>query len=192
MKRIRLFSVLLVLLLVVGMLYGCKSASGDAKQYPKGDPDIANEKYNQLLVEWAFDKNYPNDIYADFPDFFGGAYIGDHGNLVILLTEQNEEIEDYFADLIGLDNVIFEMTDYSFATLISESDAAAAAVNDVNASYHGAISSVGISIPDNAINVYVNMTVVEKYDLNVKNVCSTLTSYPNIRVVEVKGYDEPA
>lgn len=192
MKKFRFFAVLLVFFLAIGSLHGCDLASADAKQYPKGDPNIANEKYNQLLVEWAFDKKYPNDIYADFPDFFGGAYVANHGNLVIMLTRQDKEIEDYFEELIGLDNVVFELTDYSFETLVAESDAAAAAMNEVNDKYHGAISSVGISIADNAINVYVNMTVVEKYDLNVKKVCSTLTSYPNIRVVEVKGYDEPA
>lgn len=192
MKKSRFFAVLLVVFLVVGFLCGCDRASTDAKQYPEGDPNIANEKYNQLLVEWAFDKKYPNDIYADFPDFFGGAYVGDHGNLVIMLTRKDEEIEDYFEELIGLDNVLFELSDYSFETLVAESDAAAAAMNEVNDKYHGAVSSVGISIPDNAINVYVNVTVVEKYDLNVKKVCGALTSYPNIRVVEVEGYDEPA
>lgn len=192
MKDARAFAIVLVLLSVVGMLCACSRDFGKQKEYHKGDPNIANEKYNQLLVEWAYDKKYPNDIYADFPDFFGGAYVGNHGNLVIMLTRQDEEIEAYFAELIGLDNVVFETAEYSFETLIAQTDAAAASIQDVNAKYHGAVSSVGTSIADNAINVYINMTVVEKYDLKVRKICNALTDYPNIVVVEVQGYDQPA
>lgn len=180
------------LILIIGLQAGCSLNDGTVRTYPQGDPNIAMDKYNQLLVEWAFDKNYPNDMYADFPDYFGGAYIGAHGNLVIMLTRQDKQIEDYFDELIGLDNVVFEHTTYPFETLVAESDSATAKIVEVNDEYHGAISSVGISIPDNAINIYINMHVVEKYDLDVKQICSALTPYENICVVEVSGYDEPA
>ena len=192
MKKVRLLLVAFALILIIGLQTGCGLNDGTVRTYPQGDPNIAMDKYNQLLVEWAFDKNYPNDIYADFPDFFGGAYIGAHGNLVIMLTHQDKQIEDYFDKLIGLDNVVFEKTTHSFETLVSESDAAAGRIAEVNSAYHGAVSSVGISIPDNAINVYINMNIVEEYDLDVKQLCNALTAYENICIVEVSGYDEPA
>ena len=192
MKKFRLMVVLLVCFLVIGTLFGCDSIPNAQEEYPEGDPNIAGEKYNQLLMEWAYDKNYPNDVYADFPEFYGGAYIGDHGNLVILLTKQDKETTAYFENLIGLENVVFETVKFSYQTLVAESDAAVATREDVNAQYYGAISSLGISVPDNAINIYINKNIVESYDLDIQQICTALTSFPNVCVVEVAGYDEPA
>lgn len=197
MKSARFVALLFAIVFVIGLFAACDTADHDTLQsaevsYPQGDPNIANEKYNTLLVHWAFDKNFPNDVYADFPEFYGGAYIGTHGNLVILLTERNDDTIGYFEELIGLDNVVFEEAEYSYGMLVEEKDAAVAAIAGVNERYHRAVSSVGISVPDNAINLYLNMTVVEEHDLDIQQICAALTSFPNIRVMEVSGYDEPA
>lgn len=192
MKKIRLFLVVLALFFMIGMQTGCALKDGAVRAYPQGDPNIAMEKYNQLLVEWAYDKAFPNDMYGDFPEFYGGAYIGDHGNLVILLTDRNSQNEAYFEELIGLDNVVFETVKYSYKTLIAESDAAVAAKDKVNEAYFDAISALGISVVDNAINVYVNMDVVDANDLDVQQIIADLTDYPNVQIIETQGYDEPA
>lgn len=196
MKKSRRYIAILAFLFVIGMFCGCDIAATDsqAKQstYPQGDPDVAVEKYNQLLLEWAFDKNFPNDTHANFPEFYGGAYIGEHGNLVILLTKHDDETVNYFSDLIGLDNVVFESVQNSYKSLIAASESAVATMEKVNTEYFGSVSSVGVSVPDNAINVYLNRNVIEEHSLDVQRICSALTDYPNVRVIEVAGYDEPA
>ena len=39
--------------------------------------NIACGKYNLLLKKWAYDPNYIDDVNADFPEFYGGAYINE-------------------------------------------------------------------------------------------------------------------
>ena len=192
MRKVRLYVMVLVVSMLMGMLCGCGFENGTVRAYPQGDPNVALEKYNKLLVEWAYDKNFPNDVYADFPEFYGGAYIGGHGNLVILLTQQNSHNEAYFEEIIGLDNVVFETVKYSYKMLIEKSDAAVMVMDAVNQQYYNAVSSLGISVEDNAINVYMNMDVVEQYELDVQEIRAALTDYPNVKIIETRGYDEPA
>ena len=112
--------------------------------------------------------------------------------MVILLTQQNSHNEAYFEEIIGLDNVVFETVKYSYKMLIEKSDAAVMVMDAVNQQYYNAVSSLGISVEDNAINVYMNMDVVEHYELDVQEILAALTDYPNVKIIETRGYDEPA
>lgn len=42
----------------------------------------ANEKYNTLLQYWAYDPQFIDDVNANFPTFYGGAYIDAEKNLL--------------------------------------------------------------------------------------------------------------
>ena len=73
--------------------------------------ELSSDKYNHLLQVWSKDPNYPSDTDANFPDFYGGAYVDDNKELVILVTILNDETIDYFGNLIDLEHVRFSLAD---------------------------------------------------------------------------------
>lgn len=102
---------------------------------------MSTEKYNLLLQTWSEDPDCPDDRYADFPDFYGGAYIDKDKSLVIQVTRLDGEVEEYFRSLIDMDNVRLNRVDCSLQELfdrqeaidrhVDEADGIAAAVRDV-------------------------------------------------------------
>ena len=152
----------------------------------------SNAKYIALLTEWAYDKQNISDTHANFPEFYGGAYINDEANLVILVTNLTDETKDYFGTIIDLENVFFETADYSFATLIAEHDLIREKIvqnaDDANISK---IISVGISIPKNSIELYVlppnTSDNAEKYYADVKK---SVTTFDKVLIVNSDGIDD--
>lgn len=160
--------------------------------YSEYKESVAIEKYNILLAHWAYDKRYPSDEYADFPSFYGGAYIDDSKNLVIQLTSLDKSIIAYFKNLIDLNDVVFEKVEYSFSTLIVEKDAAVAKMAEANTKYAETITAIGLSMQKNAINMYLDMPSVERHQIDVKEICNYLTSFERINIIEANGKDQPA
>lgn len=78
----------------------------------------AVEKYNVLLSEWAYNKDKIDDVYADFPDYYGGAYINDKRQLVIQVTELSDVVKAELSDIISLDNVVFEEVNYPYTMML--------------------------------------------------------------------------
>ena len=149
--------------------------------------DNANQKYNLLLKEWSRDKEYVDDAYADFPSFYGGAYIDSNKNLVILLTEINKNNIKYFGELIELTDVVFEEAKYSYTELVKEKDAATEQMMLRREEYNDVVVGVGVSIPDNMVNLYIITDNVAKKNLDVEDIRDGLSSFPNVKIVSVKG-----
>lgn len=76
--------------------------------------ELSSDKYNDLLQAWSKDPNYPSDTDANFPDFYGGAYVDDNKELVILVTTLDDETVQYFETLIDLEHVRFSSAEHSF------------------------------------------------------------------------------
>ena len=115
-KKVKWLSAILALLLVVTMLpvSGMASAIGNIGTTDEGlttaqeaKENRANDKYTTLLTHWAYDKEHIDDVYADFPSFYGGAYINDDQELVIQVTNSDAETMTYFKNLIDLTDVKF-------------------------------------------------------------------------------------
>ena len=158
---------------------------------PNEKENESNNKYCALLTEWAYDKQNISDTYADFPEFYGGAYIDDDFNLVIQVTELTDEIVDYFAKIIDLENVSFETVNYPFSTLIAEHDLISEQIqNNPDDDNIANIVGVGISIPENSINLYVLMPKSRAnavaYYANVKE---SVTAFDNVIIVERESKD---
>lgn len=152
---------------------------------------VSNEKYNTLLKHWAYDKEYPNDEYAAFPSFFGGAYLDEEKNLVIQLTSQDDSIIAYFKELIDLENVVFEEVDFPYTRLVAEKDAAVSKLVEANATNLDAITGIGISIPKNSVNLYICKSDLEKNSIDIQSVVNSLTDFSNINIIETHGKDQP-
>ena len=128
--------------------------------------DEANYKYNLLLKEWAYDKEQIDDIYADFPSFYGGAYINNERGLTIQVTSLTKEVYSYFNKLINLDNVVFEEVKYSFSTLLNAHEQISKKMRDASCEdSFNCITSVGMSILKNAISVSIKKDNCEKTTL---------------------------
>lgn len=155
--------------------------------------NAANEKYNTLLRYWAFDPQYVSDMNADFPAFYGGAYINEGKELVIQVTELKDDITAYFASMIDLEDVVFEEVKYSFLELKAEYDAIREQLNPYSRDATVAcISGIGLSFRNNSINLYVvapeESSASTYSDQDVK---SRVSSFENIRVITTSGMDIP-
>lgn len=114
----------------------------------------SSDQYNHLLQVWSKDPNYPSDTDANFPAFYGGAYM-DGPELVIMVTSLDEETIGYFEALIDLEHVQFSLADRSFQELLHTQ----ASINEWLASNPldetaAHITGTGISMRENSVVVY--------------------------------------
>ncbi|MDL2218647.1 S1 family peptidase [Christensenellaceae bacterium OttesenSCG-928-M15] len=159
----------------------------------KADPRLdkkdtqANDKYIVLLTEWAFDKNNISDLDAKFPEFYGGCYIDENKDLIILVTDISEEIREYFSRLIDMNNVILKKVQYSYSELLNEHDKITSAVlRQSKNQFVEAIAGVGISMQQNAVALYI---VPETAD-TLKKARASVTSFPGVVTIEAEGKDK--
>ena len=199
-QNVKWLSAMLALFLVITMLpiSGMASAIGNIGTTDEGLTTVqeakenrANDKYTTLLTHWAYDKEHIDDVYADFPSFYGGAYINDDQELVIQVTNSDAETINYFKNLIDLTDVKFEKVIYSYSTLVAELDAATSRMTDNDKKFTNAVSALGISIPKNSLNIYVVADDVAKNQLDIQAICKSVTTFENINVVEVGSRDVP-
>ena len=157
---------------------------------------ISLEKYNTLLMAWSTIPHIPSDRYANFPSFFGGAYIDENKELVIQVTDNNSDIMEYFAELIDLENVRFQTAENSLAELLeikyelnkrissNTSDPLRLSAQD------SLIDGTGISIPNNSVNLYVKPDSVSTIaaDASAATIESLITGLSNIQIVSLESH----
>jgi len=143
--------------------------------------NIANDKYNTLLAKWAYNPNFIDDVKANFPLFYGGAYIDENKELVIQVTKLDDDIRKYFSDMIDLTDTRFEVVKYSFEKLKAEKDNIVKKMNST--SKDDLISSMGISFSKNSVSLYLclpeNISTAD-IDESVKN---KISSFENIDII---------
>ena len=146
--------------------------------------DAAGRKYNALLTEWAEDPRYPSDTRANFPSFYGGAYINNDKELVIQTTELSEDILDYFTARIDLQDVRFEKVEYPFAQLLKEKEQIAAQIKSFTG---GAaivqLSGVGISIVRNSVCLHLVLSDKADKEAVWAEVRKNISAFPNLVLV---------
>lgn len=154
----------------------------------------ANEKYNKLLEIWAYDPLYVDDVNAMFPDFYGGAYINHEKELVIQVTDYSEEVIKYFENIIDLTNVKFEEVKYSFNDLNQAHDEIVKRMGEKSTdSFMTNVSGVGVSIPENAVTLYLVIPEEEAYTESIKKeIYENLSNFEKIKVISVSEKDTPA
>lgn len=154
----------------------------------------ANEKYNKLLETWAYNPQFIDDVNANFPTFYGGAYINGEKKLVIQVTSCDESVVGYFENIIDLTNVIFEEVKYSYDEL-KQAHAEIAEKMDATStdSLISNIAGVGISFPDNAVSLYlVTSESVAKSDSIRKEIQNKVSTFDNIKIITTPTKDTPS
>ncbi len=154
----------------------------------------ANGKYNKLLETWAYNPQFIDDVNANFPMFYGGAYINGEKKLVIQVTSLDESVIEYFENIIDLTNVVFEEVRYSYDEL---KQAHAEIVKKMEAtstdSLISKIAGVGISFPDNAVNLYlVTSESVAKSDSVSREIQNKISTFDNIKIIATPTKDTPS
>lgn len=156
-----LFSFLFVLVLGITSVL---ANSYDATMFAHPDDPIsvemqaieaaAIEKNEQLFRSWAGGAAYFDAFSVDFPHFFGGTYIGYGHRLVIQVTTLDDEIRDYFSNIIDTASVVFKEVNHSLRDLMDFQDAVISLRDfDSENRLFASISSVGLVIDDNAVVV---------------------------------------
>lgn len=154
----------------------------------------ANEKYNKLLQVWAYNPEFIDDVNANFPSFYGGAYINAEKELVILVTSLDESVIEYFENIIDLTNVVFDEVEYSYDELkrahsdvVSKMNAASTDPLIAN------IAGVGISYKDNAVALYLVASDSDVKSRSIKNeIQERVSTFDNIKIVATSAKDTPA
>lgn len=155
--------------------------------------DAAIEKYNLLLKRWAYNLDYIDDIDANFPEFYGGAYIDDNKELVIQVTSLNDSVRAYFGDIISLTDVSFKEVEYSFEQLKEEQKSVSdKLVSEMSIYALGkGITGVGISVKDNSISLHMGSDS-ELEETVIKNqIGETLSSFENVNIVTEEDEIQP-
>ena len=123
----------------------------------------ASDKYDRLLQVWSDTSLYSNDSGIEYPSFYGGSKVDSNNDMVIYVTSLDENIIDYFENLISLDHVRFSEVTYSVQELFDVQNA----INDYVLSGEkrridtSAIVGTGISFEKNAVNVYISPSAPE-------------------------------
>lgn len=107
MKK-RFFGLLLSAILVATCAFSVSAAENDA-----GVQEVASVAYDELMA--SFVTAYTNSDEMIYPDYYGGSYINDVGQLVVLVTEDSQEA----SVLSDNANIIYESCTYSYNELLS-------------------------------------------------------------------------
>lgn len=118
--------------------------------------NLASEKYNYLLRAWSNGARYLTKDTIVYPSFYAGAMSDDNKNLVILVSQLDQDVVDYFGSLIDLDHVRFTQVSSSLNELFDAKDIVNRYIRDrENPELCSAITATGISYDQNAVNIYL-------------------------------------
>lgn len=150
-----------------------------------------NDKYNKLLEYWAYDPAIIDDTNANFPSFYGGIYINEQKSLVIQVTCLNDAVKAYFGNIIDLSNVVFEEVKYSYEDLkVAHSEIVEKMDPESSDDIISSISGVGISFPENSVNLHIKMPIYRADTEAFRNeICEKISSFENLKIVPTSGMD---
>lgn len=112
----RLFSFLLILTLLVSCLSVAALADSTVQT---SDPNAALEEF-LALPDWPVDEDETSERKGEtiYPEEFAGMYVAEDGSLVVCLTQDTPEIEQYYRDkLPNIQNITFQTVKYDYNTL---------------------------------------------------------------------------
>ncbi|MCI8914205.1 MAG: hypothetical protein HFF38_08780 [Lawsonibacter sp.] len=160
------------------------AASSSLPVYPAADleyiSNLGSEKYNHLLDIWREDGPYSSTQDIAYPSFYGGCYEDDNKDFVIMVTSLDQEVIDYFENLIDLNYVRFSLVENSYQELLNEQ----AVVKQLLSS--GAFgenitklfTGTGISQQENAVNIYLATVDIDSVRGTIEQVYAANTDQP--------------
>lgn len=114
--------------------------------------NLGTEKYNLLLDTWrgsGFDPIYPS--------FYGGCYAADNKDFILLVTSLDQDVIDYFGDLIDLGHVGFFLVEHSFQELLDDKAVMSGLLHSgaFGEKITNLFTGIGIAQQENAVNIYL-------------------------------------
>lgn len=161
---------IITLCLTISLIVFCVAFSYSAPEQPVSEQgssaseeelqhiaELSSDEYNHLLRVWSKDPNYPSDTDANFPDFYGGSSTGDNNDMVIYVTRLDQDVIDYFGNIIDLNHVQFSRVTNSYQELLHTQEAIDFYIDSCEAKeICSAITGTGISQDNNAVNIYIS------------------------------------
>ena len=152
----------------------------------------ALDKYNKLLLSWSYD-GIVSDTCAEFPAFYGGAYLNEKKELVIQVTSLSDEIKRYFSDIIDTNNVAFEVVEISYDELLKEhSRIEQILYKEKKNDLEKMIVGVGMSVMNNSIKIYLDCDDKSIKEKGLAGEIKKLTEVDNICLEAALGGETPA
>ena len=130
------------------------SASEEELQYIA---ELSSDKYNHLLQVLRKYLNYSIDTDTNFPNFYVGSSTGDNNDMIIYVTRLDQDVIDYFGNIIDLNHVQFSKVTNSYQELLNAQEAIDFYIDNCeDKEICSAITGTGISEDNNAVNIYIS------------------------------------
>ncbi|MDR0422916.1 MAG: hypothetical protein LBH72_07895 [Proteiniphilum sp.] len=138
------------------------SAAGvdDAGVLPEG---LAGVLYERLMASFADDWRVREMDPGLYPDFYGGAFVGDDGRLVVAVTGDGAAERVRLAGILGTEDFVVESVAYSYGRMLRVSDSIEVFLADGDvAEDHLLMRRFAGAFPDVTVNrVRVLLTVMD-------------------------------
>ena len=144
---------------------------------------ISLQKYNDLIKFWCGNTGVADEAAAEYPDFYGGAYLDEERALVLLVTSDENAAAAYFSDLIDMEHVTIRTVQYNYWTLLKEQAQIAALMPTFEGTLIKRITGVGIDIKGNAVALYVETDHADDADLIKKEVAEKISRFDRITII---------
>lgn len=144
---------------------------------------ISLQKYNDLIKFWCGNTGVADEAAAEYPDFYGGAYLDEERALILLVTSDENAAAAYFSDLIDMEHVTIRTVQYNYWTLLKEQAQIAALMPTFEGTLIKRITGVGIDIKGNAVALYVETDHADDADLIKKEVAEKISRFDRITII---------
>ena len=144
---------------------------------------ISLQKYNNLIKFWCGNTRLADEAVAEYPDFYGGAYLDEKHSLVLLVTSDEDAATAYFSDLIDMENVSVKTVQYNYRTLLAEQARIASLIPTFEGEAIKRITGVGIDVKGNAVALYVETDYANDADLLENEVAEKISRFGRITII---------
>lgn len=170
-----IISIILVALMAVQMC-AFSVVEPDGTEYfayitnPETRKDSSTNKYNKLMSIWSKDGKNSEFANMNYPDFYGGMWLGDDGSLEIAVVGLNEQTKKYFSDIIDITDVTFVEAKCSYSAIYLENKRISELMENPKTEAEKAIGGVGIG--KNTIFIMFNCDSMAQAEEYAKSITS--------------------
>ena len=144
---------------------------------------ISLQKYNDLIKFWCGNTGLADEAAAEYPDFYGGAYLDEKRSLVLLVTSDEDAAAAYFSDLIDMENVSIKTVKYNYKTLLAEQARIASLIPTYEGEAIKRITGVGIDVKGNAVALYIETDFPGDTERLEREIAENISRFERITII---------